>query len=473
MSNNINRSSLEQAKADFEEIRTFAQSQAEKKLQEEVDKKLLKIINEKLNEDVNISVDEEGNVAISKDGEEVASVNVAEDSTSNDIESDIDGANDEEADGEEFTVSDDEEPIGVSDEGLEEIINNDELNNQTSMQNNDMMEQDAPATPAPAAPAAPAPDASAPAPAVDASAPAPEGTTPEEGGSDAAIESLVSKMDTLINLMMQQQGATGDQTTGQEFEVIDDENAGAPAPEAGTPAPAGAPAPTAEAPVQEEMEFEITDFEEPNDSVLEIVDDMGSEDVEIVDEYEETNDGPAMEETRGLGFTSKRTGDKTLKMDVMQKNKGHHAPVTSLEENKKAQYESTIDELKKENNGLKSERKEFEEAFVQLREQFDEMQTFNGKLALVNKLLMNGGLSFDEKLKVCEQFDSADTIEEAQKIYKSIIKENNIKVNDVASKIKSTTTHTAKPTTEAKPLYESDEARRMKQLAGLSKNSEE
>jgi len=478
MSNNINRSSLEQAKADFEEIRTFAQAQAEKKLQEEVDKKLLKIINDKLNEDVNISVDEEGNVAISKDGEEVASVNAAEDSTSTDIESDIDGANDENAD-DEFTVSDEEEPISVSDEeGLEEIINNDELNNPTSMQNNEMMEQDALAAPAPAAPAAPAPDASA-APAPDASAPTPDASAPadvatEEGGSDAAIESLVSKMDTLINLMMQQQGATSDQTAGQEFEVIDDEaGASAPAPEAGAPV-ASAPVEPA-APVQEEdMEFEITDFEEPNDSVLEIVDDMqGSEDVEIVDEYEEANDGASMEETRGLGFTSKRTGDKTLKMDVMQKNKGHHAPVTSLEENKKAQYESKIDELSKENKGLKSERKEFEEAFVQLREQFDEMQTFNGKLALVNKLLMNGGLSFDEKLKVCEQFDSAETIEEAQKIFKSIIKENNIKVNDVTSKIKSSTTHTAKPTTEAKPLYESDEARRMKQLAGLSKNSEE
>lgn len=473
MSNNINRSSLEQAKADFEEIRTFAQSQAEKKLQEEVDKKLLKIINEKLNEDVNISVDEEGNVAISKDGEEVASVNAAEDSTSSDIESDIDGAHDEDAD-EEFTVSDEEEPISVSDdEELDEMINNDELNNQTSMQNNDIKtEQDATAAPAPATPAAPAPEATA-APAPEAGAPAPETEAPatEENTSDAAIESLVSKMDTLINLMMQQQGATQDQTAGQEFEVIDDEKAGAsaPAPEAGT-----APTPTTEAPVQEDMEFEITDFEEPNDSVLEIVDDMqGSEDVEIVDEYEDSTDGPSMEETRGLGFTSKRTGDKTLKMDVMQKNKGHHAPVTSLEENKKAQYESMIDELKKENNGLKSERKEFEEAFVQLREQFDEMQTFNGKLALVNKLLMNGGLSFDEKLKVCEQFDSAETIEEAQKIFKSIIKENNIKVNDVNSKIKSTTTHTAKPTTEAKPLYESDEARRMKQLAGLSENSEE
>lgn len=467
MSNNIRKSSIEEAKADFEEIRKFAQAQAEKKLQEEVDKKLLQIINDKLNEDVNISVDEEGNVAVTKDGEEVASVNTSEEITNSENEEEVDGGE------EEFiAVSDDEEPIEVS---AEEEIQNENMLEMDNMK----MEQDAPA---PAAPAATTPAAPAPAPAPEATpapeaAPAEEGGA-EEGGTDAAIESLVSKMDTLINLMMQQQGVSGDQAKEQEFEVIDDE-ASASAPAAETPAPAPAPAP-AEAPaVQEETEFEIEDFEDSEDEILEIVDDTeGSETIEIVDEDEMPEYGDSVEETRSLGFTSKRTGDKTLKMDTMEKNKGHHAPVTSLKENK-AQYESKIDELVKENKGLKSElndlkleRKEFEEAFVQLREQFDEMQTFNGKLALVNKLLMNGGLSFEQKLKVCEQFDSAETIEEAQKLFKSIIKENNIKVGDAASKIKASTTHTAKPSTEAKPLYESDEARRMKQLAGLSKETE-
>jgi hypothetical protein len=458
MSNNIRKSSLEQAKTDFEEIRKFAQSQAEKKLEEEVDKKLLRIMNEKLNEDVNISVDEEGNIAVTKDGEEVATTST----------SDIEGSEDSQGLGSEedfIEVSDDEEPISVS---AEDEIQNE---NMTEM-DNIKMEQDAP-VPAPAAtaPAAPAPDVTA--------APAPE-LAPEGGeeGTDSAVEQLVSKMDTLINLMMQQQGVSGEQGKEQEFEVIDDEAAGA-------PATAPAPAPTAEAPapVAEDMEFEIEDFEDQNDTVLEIVDDIeGSEEIEIVDEDEMPEDGASMEETRGLGFTSKRTGDKALKMDVMAQHKGHHAPVTALEENKKAQYESTIGELKKENKGLNTElkdlrleRKEFEDAFVQLREQFDEMQTFNGKLALVNKLLMNGGLSFEQKLKVCEQFDGTETIEEAQKLYKSIIKENNIKVGDATSKIKASTTHTAKSSmtsTEAKPLYESDEARRMKQLAGLSKNTE-
>jgi hypothetical protein len=185
-----------------------------------------------------------------------------------------------------------------------------------------------------------------------------------------------------------------------------------------------------------------------------------------------------MEETRSLGFTSKRTGDKQLKMDTMEKNKGHHAPVTSLKENK-AHQESKIDELIKENSSLKNtvktlqnKEKQFEEAFVDLRTQFNEMQLFNGKLALVNKVLMNGGLTTDEKIKICEQFDSVQTYEEASKLFKNIIKENNIRVVDGKEKLKSASTNTAKPKSSPEPLYESDEARRAKKLAGITRTED-
>ena len=67
--------------------------------------------------------------------------------------------------------------------------------------------------------------------------------------------------------------------------------------------------------------------------------------------------------------------------------------VTSLKENN-AQNESKLDELTKENNSLKNEitslkteRKDFETAFSKLRTQFNEMQLFNGKLVLLNKVL--------------------------------------------------------------------------------------
>ena len=452
MSNNVRKSSLEQAKADFEEIRIFAQQQIESKLQEEVDKKILEVINE----EVNISIDDEGNVDITKDGEEVATLNASEE---------------EFTDGEDdfIEVSDDEEPIEVS---------NEEQTNENMLEMNRMTnEAEVAAASAPVAPAAETTTAAAPvpeAPVVEepvAEEPVAEEPVAEEGGDklEQDIEDLVSKMDTLINVLMQQQGISADQQAGeQEFEVVDDEAEVAPAPAAEVPA----------APVQEEMTFEIEEYEEGID-LLEIIDEEleeATQYLEIVDEDEMPQEGwgSSMEEMHGVGHNFRHSN----KLGKQPRQGVEHR----LQENKeiKAQYESKLGELKQENKGLQTElkslrfeRKEFEDAFIQLREQFDEMQTFNGKLALVNKLLMNGGLSFDQKLNVCEQFDGADTIEEAEKIYKSIIKENNIKVGDASNKIKASTTHTAKVSTESKPLYESEEARRMKQLAGMSKRLED
>ena len=451
MSNNVRKSSLEQAKADFEEIRIFAQQQIESKLQEEVDKKILEVINE----EVNISIDDEGNVDITKDGEEVATVNTSEEEFTDEEGNDV------------IEVSDDEEPIEVSDE---------EQTNENMLEMNRMTnEAEVAAASAPVAPAAETTTAAAPVPeAPVVEEPVAEEPVAEEGGDklEQDIEDLVSKMDTLINVLMQQQGISADQQAGeQEFEVVDDEAEVAPAPAAEVPA----------APVQEEMTFEFEEFEEGID-LLEIIDEELEEvpgetlELEIVDEDDMPQEGwgSSMEEMHGVGHNFRHSN----KLGKQPRQGVEHR----LQENKeiKAQYESKLGELKQENKGLQTElkslrfeRKEFEDAFIQLREQFDEMQTFNGKLALVNKLLMNGGLSFDQKLNVCEQFDGADTIEEAEKIYKSIIKENNIKVGDASNKIKASTTHTAKVSTESKPLYESEEARRMKQLAGMSKRLED
>ena len=463
MSGKINKSSLEEAKLNFEEIKNFAQEEIKKELQQETEKKVASILEKLVNEDVSVTINadgnnvevqvgEEGNVEVSKDGEHVASVD--SEGGVEDTEAPIDEPISV-TDDEEVTLTDDD----MTDEELDEVMQNQNMN---EMDNIKMEQEQVPATPAPGADAtaAPAPDA----------APAADATAAPEGG-DAQMSELISKIDTLINVMLQQQGGEapeGADAAGQQVDVIDDEAGAAPAPAAGAPAPAVQ---------EEEMTFEIVD----DTKDIEIINDIESESVMGENPEEE---GPAMEETRSLGFTSKRTGDKTLKMDTMEKNKGHHAPVTSLKENKdtKAQYESIIDELKKENAGLKgkvakleSERKEFEEGFVVLREQFDEMQTFNGKLYLVNKLLTLGGLTQEEKTKICEKFDAAKTIKEAEALFKTVIKENKSKFsgNEVDNKIKATTTNTTKAKSVSQPLYESDEARRMKMLAGIGKGTEE
>jgi hypothetical protein len=141
----------------------------------------------------------------------------------------------------------------------------------------------------------------------------------------------------------------------------------------------------------------------------------------------------------------------------------------------KAQYESTIDELSKENVSLKETIMEYKNSFVELRNQFNEMQTFNAKLAYANKLFMNGGLSTDEKMKISEQFDKAKNIEEAKDIFRNIVKENesvNPTKKSVEDKIKSPI-NSAAVATKAEPLFESRDAKRWKELAGIEKNLEE
>ena len=462
MSNTNNKTSLEEAKLSFSEIERFAKEQAAAQLEEQVAEKLKHIFEEKLmKEDITITISGD-DVNVSKDGEALGGSLGLDSEMGSEIGGSLEpeissspevGFGDERENEEEFMVSDDEDEIAIDSIG-------DNIQNENMEEMNKMTMEDATAAAPAPAPMAPATDA---APATDV-AMDPNAAPVEDGA--ASMPELLSKLDTLINVLMQKEAPAADPAaagTEQEFDVIDDE---AGAPPAAAPA-AAAPAPGA--PMQEE-EIEITDFDDKN-----FIDEMEDQMLEIVDEDNMPMEGAPVEETRSLGFTSKRTGDKALKMGAMADEKGHHAPVTSLKEGKiKAQYESKIDELIKENNSLKNsvkslnkDVKEFEDAFVGLRTQFNEMQLFNGKLALVNKVLMNGGMTTDEKIKICEQFDSVKTYEEASKLFKSIIKENNIKVGD--AKLRGASTNTVKPKSTTEPLYESVESRRAKVLAGLIK----
>ena len=66
------------------------------------------------------------------------------------------------------------------------------------------------------------------------------------------------------------------------------------------------------------------------------------------------------------------------------------------------------------------------------------------------------------------QFDRAATIEEAEKVYKSILKEGKVSSGNTSpmDKIRQHSPKAAKPT-EKQTLFESAEVRRQKQLAGI------
>jgi hypothetical protein len=371
---------------------------------------------------------------------------------------------------------------------------------------------------------------------------APEGETatePSEDSVEAKLDDLAAKIDQLIAAA---KGGEGEEASAEgEVEVVDDEAgaapaapaAAAPAPAAPAPAPAAAPAPEAPAQtVTEDMEEEGTELEEVmfeieedymneemEENLFEELEEEGiayevsleedmeesmEEDLEETIELEGWNENleeemeemfeiqlgeemeeSEMEESRGLSFVTKKRGPR-----YNHQNLPDHSPVTTpaegLNESKikakiKAQYESKLDELIKENESLKgviknykSNLKEFESSFVELKTQLNEMQIFNGKLAYANKLLTKGGLTNEEKIRIAEEFDKCPTVEDAKKLYNKIISENKFSGKEtIADKLKS-----AKPSTanvqslnesKSETLFESEERKRMKMLAGLVK----
>jgi hypothetical protein len=258
---------------------------------------------------------------------------------------------------------------------------------------------------------------------------------------------------------------TSDQTIAPEgeVEIVDDEETvqqATPAEE--TPAEEAPVEGGEEEVVSEDDEIEIDDI--INELMGEIALDENEDDLDF--EFEDEDD--SLEEIIGLSHSVRKPkfGHKHRNED------GHHAPVSTIhiKENKNiAQQEAKLAELTKENESLKESLREYKESFKVLRKQINEVQTFNAKLAYVNKLFSKGGLTNDEKVQIAESFDNVETIEEAKSLYNKIINENTTlsegKTEQLKSKLKSKNPAVVSTKTEA--LYESTEVSRMKQLAGI------
>lgn len=431
--NKINKSSLKEAKANFEEIQKFAIEEATKNLQEDVSKKVIEIINNSFDEPINeeVTINADGTTITIDDNGDV----------SVDAESEIEGIDSVDMDSEEIIVSDEDDEIEIDNSEIEEM-NLEEMN---------FEEQEVGIPAAPAPETAPAPEA----------APAEE-MPMEEIPAEEPVEEINPLIQPLMDKIEQLMAMMGGNTAAsEEIDIIDDTEV------ASAPEPAPAPAP---APVAEEITFEVVNNEmdipemEVEDDILEIVGEM---------EDEET-----MEEVKMMGAShtvQRSTGDSAGPTKAKE-DRARFA----MRENKenKAQYEAKLAELIKENESLQSEKNEleaelikFENGFIKLQENFGQMQDYNAKLVMAYKVAMSGGLTSDEKIQISEQFDKCDTVEDAEKLYKSIVSEHKIKVNKNPEKsIKSTSIKSTPAKSVSQPLYESREITRMKELAGIKKN---
>ena len=205
----INKSTLKEAKEQFEEIQKFAIEEATKSLGSDINKKVIELMNSSLeegalNEEITINadgttikIDDNGNMEV--EAAEMEGETEEEEVVGDDME-----------DSEEIEVSDEDDEIEIDNSEIEEM-NLEEMNFEEQ-------EEVAAAAPAPAAPAQPA------------EAPAVEEPVAEEPAAETManpFQMLMDKMDQLMSMM------GGNAEGGEEqIDIIDDTEA-APAPEAG------------------------------------------------------------------------------------------------------------------------------------------------------------------------------------------------------------------------------------------------
>lgn len=465
----IKKTSLKQALLEAKEIEQAAYASAKKAMEETLSPKIEQAVKETLMEleretenavneevkieveqgaDINVSVNQDGSTTITAGAEgsvpepESTEISNTEETPNTDIPMD-ENLMDENSMDENSMEEEMYEIEGLSEEGISE----------------EEVPAEVPVAEEPAAEVSAEVPTEAPAPAI----------------SENPFEAINQKLDAILSKV--EAGEDGGEGAEGEVEVVDDETAAQPTAElpAEAPAPGGVVAETGN--MEDEMMYELEDEEEEGfvrETDGGMYDEMDAmEEIEIVDEEEIDEDSQMRRHRAGQRG---KIGDMPL-----GKFAPHSDHATSLRENKEKQAhnESALDELKQENESLKKTIKEYKESFVVLRKQINEVQVFNAKLAFANKLFTKGGLTNDEKIRIAEEFDKVGTVEDAKKLYNRLISEVSEVKTPKASpveKLKVAKSNVPNAQTQPNPsqtLYESDEMKRMKRLAGLLKENTE
>ena len=204
--------------------------------------------------------------------------------------------------------------------------------------------------------------------------------------------------------------------------------------------------------VIKELETEITEADEDEDEkkVDEAKDDEDEkvdEDI-VTEEDDEDEDKDKTDEQSTSSGIGKGTGVK------MASSSDEEAPG-------KGKIKESVEDIK-------AELKEYKEAVTFLREKLHEVNILNAKLLYTNRLFKEYVLSNDQKMKIVETFDRAQTAREIKLVYSTLaesFKGGSVKktrVQESASVKSGTTKPTKKIITE-----ESEVASRFKKLAGI------
>ena len=129
----------------------------------------------------------------------------------------------------------------------------------------------------------------------------------------------------------------------------------------------------------------------------------------------------------------------------------------------------------KESSDIEAELKEYKEAVVFLKDKLHEVNILNAKLLFTNKLFKQYSLDNNQKLKVVETFDRAQTTREIKLVYSTLAEQfgdnTSIVTKKSISESASSAVASTKPSTESRKVIseEVQVADRFRKLAGLIK----
>ena len=129
----------------------------------------------------------------------------------------------------------------------------------------------------------------------------------------------------------------------------------------------------------------------------------------------------------------------------------------------------------KESSDIEAELKEYKEAVVFLKDKLHEVNILNAKLLFTNKLFKQYSLDNNQKLKVVETFDRAQTTREIKLVYSTLAEQfgdnTSIVTKKSISESASSAVGSTKPSEESRKVIseETNVADRFRKLAGLIK----
>ena len=222
---------------------------------------------------------------------------------------------------------------------------------------------------------------------------------------------------------------------------------------------------------EEEMEEENLDLEAIiKELEAELTEEEGDEEEEPVSEGEGDEEEEPVEEEYEITLEGDDEEEETV--DEVDKSSGIGGGENKVGDTDKS---SGIGGGENKLSEVQAELKEYKEAVSFLKDKLHEVNILNAKLLFTNKLFKQYSLDSNQKLKVVETFDRAQTTREIKLVYSTLAEQFNdngsIVTKKSISESASAAVSSTKPSKESRKVIseETQVANRFKKLAGLIK----